>query len=229
VAGVLVELGRLVQRLSCQVEQPRGDHGAASPDLGDRSHVEVVPVEVRVAERRCLGVGLLRVLADVGVLEDVQALGVRLHQPVLDAVVDHLHEVARARRAAVEPALLLRRRVAFAPGRADGRVDSGGERLQHRRESVDRLVAAADHQAVAALAAPDAAADADVHVVDALAAELTRAAQVVDVIGVAAVDDRVALRQVRRELAHDRVDDPRRHHQPDAPRGIELLHELLER
>src|SRR3954466_12126677 len=43
----------------------------------------------------------------------------------------------------------------------------GGERLQHGREPVDGLVVTADHQAVTALAAPDAAADADVDVVDA--------------------------------------------------------------
>ena len=146
--------GRLVQRLRGQVEQPRGDHRAAPPELGDGGDVEVVLVEVGVAQRRRLGVGLLRVQADVRVLEDVEALGVRLHQPVLDAVVDHLHEVARARRAAVQPALLLGRRVARAAGRADGGVDSRRERLQHRREPADGLVVAADHQAVAALACP---------------------------------------------------------------------------
>ena len=229
VARVLVERRASRAAPRGQVEQPRGDHRAAPPELGDGRDVELVLVEVGVAQRRRLGVRLLRVQADVRVLEDVQALGVRLHQAVLDAVVDHLHEVARAGRAAVQPALLLGCRVALAAGGAHGGADAGCERLEHRREAADGLVVAADHQAVAALAAPDASADADVDVVDAPAAELGRAAQVVDVVRVAAVDDRVALGQVRRELAHDGVHDPCRHHHPHRPRGVELLHELLER
>ena len=40
-------------------------------------------------------------------LHDLEALGERLHHPVLDPVVDHLHEVARARRADVRVAARL--------------------------------------------------------------------------------------------------------------------------
>ena len=87
---------------------------------------------VGVAERRRLGVRLLLVEADVRVLEDVEALGVRLHEAVLDAVVDHLHEVAGAGRAAVEPALLLRRVLAFAAGRARRFAGAGRERFEAR-------------------------------------------------------------------------------------------------
>src|SRR5206468_10011852 len=109
-----------------------------------------------------------------------------LHQPVLDPVVDHLHEVAGTGGPAVQPALLLGCRVALASRSAHGGIDTRGERLEHRHQAPDGLVVAADHQAVAALAAPHAAADSDVHVVDALSAELTRAAEVVDVVRVAA-------------------------------------------
>ena len=38
----------------------------------------------------------LQVELELGVVHELEALGVRLHQPVLDAVVDHLHEVAGA-------------------------------------------------------------------------------------------------------------------------------------
>ena len=55
---------------------------------------------------------------------------------------------------------------------------------------------AADHHAVAALQAPDAAAGADVDVVDALRREFLGAADVVDVVGVAAVDEDVARLEV---------------------------------
>ena len=69
--------------------------------------VEVVLVVLGVAQRRDLGAGgLAALLADVGVLDDVEALGVGGHEAVLDAVVDHLDEVARARRAAVQVAVL---------------------------------------------------------------------------------------------------------------------------
>ena len=48
-----------------------------------------------------LGVHRPRIRANVRVRQDVEAFRVRLHERVLDAVVDHLHEVAGARRAAV--------------------------------------------------------------------------------------------------------------------------------
>ena len=41
-----------------------------------------------------------------GAAHDVEALGDRLHDAVLDAVVDHLDEVARADRPAVQVAVL---------------------------------------------------------------------------------------------------------------------------
>ena len=69
-------------------------------------------------------------------------------------------------------------------------------------EVVDDLLLAADHQAEAALEAPDAAARAAVDVVDALLAQRRRVPDVVDVVRVAAVDDDVAglehLRERRR-------------------------------
>src|SRR5438046_2792283 len=52
------------------------------------------------------GVDLLRPLADVGAAQDGQALGVGGHEAVLDAVVDHLDEVAGAVGPAVQVAAL---------------------------------------------------------------------------------------------------------------------------
>src|SRR4051812_43797689 len=66
------------------------------------------------------------------------------------------------------------------------------ERLEDGVEMFNDLPLAADHQAVPALQAPDAAARAYVDVVDLLCAEVLRAADVVDVVRVAAVDDDVA-------------------------------------
>ena len=78
----------------------------APPHLGDRGEVEVVLVVLGVGQRCRLGVGGVRLQADVGLGQHVEALGVGGHQPVLDAVVDHLDEVAGAARTAVQPAPL---------------------------------------------------------------------------------------------------------------------------
>ena len=70
-------------------------------------------------------------------LHDLEPLGERLHHPVLDPVVDHLHEVAGA-------------------GRADVRVAAGlGQVLEERLDLLVRGRVAADHHAVALLQAPD--------------------------------------------------------------------------
>ena len=71
--------------------------------------VEVVLVVLGVAQRRGLGVDVALLLAGVRLVQDVEALRVGRHEAVLDAVVDHLHEVAGARRTAVQVALLGRR------------------------------------------------------------------------------------------------------------------------
>ena len=105
--------------------------------------------------------------ADVGVLQDVQPFGVGGHQPVLDPVVHHLHEVPGAGRAAVEVALL----AGGAPPRGRGALAAsipGAMVREDRFEMRDDAVLATDHQAEAALEAEHAAAGADVDVVDAL-------------------------------------------------------------
>jgi hypothetical protein len=62
---------------------------------------------------------------------------------------------------------------------------------------LDDWLFATDHQAVAALESPDAAAGADIDVVDVFLGEFGGAAEVVDVVGVAAVDQNVVGLQQR--------------------------------
>src|SRR5205807_2929021 len=125
--------------------------------------------------------------ADVGVLDDVKALGVGGHQAVLDAVVDHLHEVPGAVGAAVQIAVLRRRGLAVATRRPRRRLDAGSDGAEDRVQVADDVVLAPDHQAVPPLDAPDPAAGAAVHVVDAAGFEGGGAVDVVTVIAVAAV------------------------------------------
>ena len=71
-------------------------------------------------------------------------------------------------------------------------AESGRERREDRVEFADRLGVAADHLAVAALEAPHAARDPDIEVAQSARGEFLRAADVVDVVAVAAVDEAVA-------------------------------------
>ena len=132
----LASAGILEQRGRRQVEQPRRDHAAAPPHLGDVGQVEVVLVMRGIAQRRRLGVDRVRLLADVGRLEDAQAFRVRGHDPVLDAVVDHLHEVARAARPAVQVAVLGGAADLLAARRAIDVAAARGERLEDGIETL---------------------------------------------------------------------------------------------
>ena len=87
---------------------------------------------------------------------------------------------------------------------------------------------AADHHAVAALEPPDAAAGADVDVVNPLGFQGGGAADVVVIIRVAAVDQDISPLEPAGELVDRRIDDRRGHHQPDGPRRLELGDKFLE-
>src|ERR1035437_3560290 len=118
--------------------------------------------------------------------------GISRPPSVLDAVVDHLDEVTRSGRSAVEIPQFGSARGLLAPGRARNVADPGRDRPEDRVQSLNGVRVAPDHHAVAALEAPDSAARPDVQVVDALRAQLLLPADVVDVAGVAAVDEDVA-------------------------------------
>src|SRR5665213_329002 len=77
---------------------------------------------------------------------------------------------------------------------------------------------AADHETEPAIEAPDAAARAGVHIVNALGFERGRAADVIHVMRVAAVDQNVAGLQMLHERVDGGVDDSGWHHHPDRAR-----------
>src|ERR1700730_19238319 len=104
-------------------------------------------------------------LPDIGVLENVQAFGVGGDQAIFDSVVDHFHEVAGARWAAMEVSLFRGAGDLFAAGSARCVAATWREGLENGIEMADGVVLAADHLAVAAFESPDASASADVNVV----------------------------------------------------------------
>ena len=109
------------------------DMGTLLADLMTREWADLVQVELELAGRR----------------HQLEAFGVRLHEPVLDAVVDHLHVVTRARRADV--------------GVAVGR----GERGEDRFDDLHDSFLSADHEAEPVLQSPHATAHAGVDESDA--------------------------------------------------------------
>src|SRR5579863_6307169 len=104
-ARVTLESGLLEERDGGEVEQPGSNHGAAAPDFGDIGEIEVILIMLGIAKRRGFRIGFALLFADVGVFEDVEALGVGGNEAVLDAVVNHFDEVAGAIGAAVEIAV----------------------------------------------------------------------------------------------------------------------------
>src|SRR5690348_11825476 len=85
---------------------------------------------------------------------------------------------------------------------------------------------AADHHAIAALQAPDAAAGADIDVMYAPGAKLLGAADVVDVVGIATIDQDIVRLQMRQQVGDCLVDDAGGHHQPNGTRLGEGLDEF---
>src|SRR5690349_17530137 len=118
---------------------------------------------------------------ELRLLDDLEALAIRLKHAVLDAVMHHLDEVPGAGRA----------HVAVAIGR--------GERLEDWLAVVEDRLVAADHQAVALFQPPDAATGAAVEIVHARGGDFLPATDGVVKVRVAAVNDDVA----RLEQAHD--------------------------
>src|SRR6266478_1965126 len=228
-AGEALEGGLLKKRDGGEVEQPGGHDAAAAPDFGDVSEVEIVLIMFGIAQRRGFGVGFVVLLADIGVLQNVQAFRVRGHQAIFDSVVHHFHEMTGAGWAAVEIAFFGSAGSLLAPRSARSVAAAGSERFENGVEMADGVVFATDHLAIAALQSPDAAAGADIDVVNAPGGEFLGASNVVDVIRIAAVDDDVAGFELRGQVVQGGIHNASRNHQPDGPRLREFFHEVVER
>ena len=194
VVGHVVERRVLLERLDHEVEQPGPHDRPPAPRLERAGHV----------------------LDDVLLLEQLVALGVGLHQAVLDAVVHHLRVVPGADLAGVHEPLVAR--------------TLGAQRVEDRHRLLHVRGRAADHQAVAVVEAPDAAGDTAVEVADALGLEQLLVLEVVGEAAVATVDDQVALVEQAGELG-DGVAGRRTagHHDPHHPRRVEPLDEVGQR
>src|SRR5436309_11856663 len=167
--------------------------------------------------------------AGVGVLENVQALRVGRHQTVLDAVVNHLDEMAGAGGAAVKIALFGGATYFVASGSARNVATAGRQRFENRIEALYHVGFAADHLAIAALKAPDAAARSHIAIVNAFGGEFLRAANVVDVIRITSINDHVVLFELAHQIVRRGIHYGCGNHEPDRARSLELLDKIVER
>ena len=150
---------------------------------------------LRVAQGCGFSVNLALSLSHIGGTQHRQSFGIGGHDSVLNAVVDHLHKMTSAIWAAVQVTLFGGAIEILATGRARDVACAGRKRRENRIEALDHVVFPANHHAVAAFQAPYTAAGSHVHVVDPLRRELLGAPDVVDVVGIAAVDEDVIGRQ----------------------------------
>src|SRR5665213_3408736 len=147
----------------------------------------------RIAQGRRLGIDGLALFANVGAPQNVQPFGIRLHEAIFDAVVNHLDEMAGAGSPAIKIAFLSRAGRLFAPRRARDIAASRRKRLEDRIQVVDRLGLTSNHQAETTLETPYATAGPDVEVMNTSRLEFLGAPDVVDVIGIASIHDDVVL------------------------------------
>ena len=154
---------------------------------------------------------LLEIQRVLGLLEDLEAFGVGLHHPVFDAVVNHLDEVARAIWADQAVAVF------------------GRQRLDRRLDAGERLRRATGHDRVADLEAPDAAARAAVHELEAAGFGALGTSSGVFPLRVRAVDEQGAGLAEVHELTEVLIGDVAGwQHEPDVAWWLDLLDQILE-
>src|SRR5262245_9429815 len=168
-----------------------------------------------VTQGRGFGINCPALSAGIRVFQDVQPLTVRCHQSVFNPVVDHLDEVAGAVWSAMQVAFFGRTFHLLASRRAIYVAATGGERLEYRVEVINDFRFAADHLAVAALQAPDAATSAHIDVVNSFRLQLARTANVINVVRVTTVNDDVVRAETGGQVGERLVHDRGWNHQPD--------------
>src|ERR1039457_3088622 len=129
----------------------------------------------------------MRALAGVGVAKIVHPFCISRHQAILDAVVDHLDEVARASRAAMQISVFCSTGITFLAGSPLRTLPPGRNAPKNRGQGFYDLFLSTDHQTEAAFLPEHPAAGATIDVMYAPGLERLRSQELVPVIaGVAA-------------------------------------------
>src|SRR6266851_4909594 len=214
------------ERVGSEIQQPRPNDAATTPQLCHIGEVEIILVVLRVAERRGLSIDGSLLFADVSMMQDIEALCVGSHDAVLNTIVDHLDEVTSATRSTAQIPLL-----GSSPHLCSSRgtrrcVDARGQGGEDRVEMLDHILFPANHQTIAALEAPHAAAGSAVHIVDPFRFEVGRTAKIIVVVRIATVYDDVTGSKVWDNGLQRCIHRGSRHHQPDSARRGKLVDEV---
>src|SRR5262249_33586413 len=145
-----------------------------------------------------------------------------------DAVVHHFYEVAGAVRTAVQVALFRGAIELFASWRARDIAASRSKCREDRVKATHNIVFAADHHEVAALQPPYSTARPHADIVDFFRSKFFRPANVVNVERIAAIDQRVARFEMRKQVCNGLVHNRGGNHQPNGPGSFELLDQVSE-
>src|SRR5947199_8621286 len=104
---------------------------------------------------------------NISMMENIQALSIGGHDPVLNAIMNHFYEVAGTVWPAVEVTLLGSSSHLFSSRRSRSCIDARSQGREDRVEMLDDVLLPPDHQAVTAFKAPNASAGSNVTVVNA--------------------------------------------------------------
>ena len=144
-------------------------------------------------------------------MHQLEPFGVRLHQAVLDAVVNHLDVVAGAVVADAQIAVF------------------GCEREKDRLEPPAHRQLAADHETKSLGETPDAAARSSVNVVNLFRRQFLSATNIIVKVRVPAVDHDIVWPQTLPKRRDDRFSGfTSRHHDPHSARRLETADETFE-
>src|ERR1051326_4756004 len=182
-----------------------------------------------IAQWSSLSIDRLLLQTNVGVTQDIQPLGIRCHDTILDAIVNHLDEVACPVRSAVQIPLFGGAPQFLSPRCTFHGPDSRSQCRENRIEMFDGPILAANHQAIAALESPHAAACSNVKIMDAVGFELFSSPDIIVEIRVAAVNNNVVGREEWNEIIQRGIHRGRGYHQPDSTRLGELIDEVSQR
>ena len=181
---------------------------------------------LRVLERCRLCISGHLVPADSSRFDDAQPFGIGSHEPILDAIVDHLDKVTRPRWPTVQPSLFGSRRLPCPTRASRGSLNTGSEGREDRLKQPQRFVRATGHEAVPALLTPHPAAGPTVDIGDASPLKRVRPTDVLVIVRIAAIHDHVAGAEQRNQLGQDSVHGSGRHHQPDGSRWRQYSNEI---
>ena len=102
------------------------------------------------------------------------------------------------------------------------RFENGIEAFHHRRFP-------ANHLAIAALQSPDAAARAHVTVMNSLRGKLFRAANVINVVRISAINHHVVFFKLANQIMQCGIHHRRRYHEPNRARLLQLGDKIIQR